>query len=109
MCDCPPGRKTKITAVRSDFGFSAFSARNRINPGQLSDAMPLNPMRMKLRREVSGPAQRTRGEVGNSELMASATYGCCATVCSAKEREVAVAAASASRTSFELVKLVRRV
>ena len=63
-----------MTAVRSDFGLRAFSARNRINPGQLSDAMPLSPIRMKLRREVSGPAQRMRGDVGCSELMASATY-----------------------------------
>jgi hypothetical protein len=47
-----------MTAVRSDFGLTAFSARNRINPGQLNDAMPLNPNCMKLLREVIGPAQR---------------------------------------------------
>ena len=63
-----------MTAGRSDFGLSAFSARSRISPGQLSEAMPLCPICMKLLREVSGPVQRTRGDVDGSELMARTTY-----------------------------------
>jgi hypothetical protein len=47
-----------ITAVRSAFGFSAFSARNLSSPGQLSEAKPIKPTCMNPRREM-GPAQRT--------------------------------------------------
>ncbi|HRH95464.1 MAG TPA: hypothetical protein PLB55_05990 [Prosthecobacter sp.] len=46
-----------ITAVRSLLGFSAFSARSFIKPGQLNVASPVNPKSMNPRRDI-GPAQR---------------------------------------------------
>jgi len=46
--------------LRSDLGRAAFAARNLINPGQESVAIPVRPICMKPRRE-SGPAQR-KGE-----------------------------------------------
>jgi hypothetical protein len=47
-----------ITAVRSLFGFAAFSARSFSNPGQLIVASPVSPNSMNPRRDT-GPAQRT--------------------------------------------------
>src|SRR4051812_30129335 len=56
-----PRNQTIMIDLRTLDGLTAFSARRRRRPGQLSEAMPVRPTWRKLRRE-SGLAQGRRGE-----------------------------------------------